>query len=315
MPTLEALRKRIATTEDLRAIVRTMKSLSAVSIRQYENAAASLAVYSRTIELGLHVVLSRLPAPVALAETGAGRTAAVVFGSDHGLCGRFNEEVAGFAARTLTALDVPRDERSYLAVGMRAAGRLEALGEPVEESLPLPGSVGGLTATVRAVLVKIDAWRVARRVTRILIFHNLHTEAASATPQLAQLLPVDLAYFRELAERPWPTRVLPSFTMEPEALFASLMRQHFFISVFRAGAESMASEHATRLAAMQAAERNIDEHLDELNAEYRRVRQDSITEELLDVVAGFEALTSAERAASGRDPGLPEGAARRPRRP
>jgi len=82
--------------------------------------------------------------------------------------------------------------------------------------------------------------------------------------------------------------------MEPSALLAALVRQHLFISLFRAGAESAASEHATRLAAMQAAERNIDDHLDEMNGAYRQRRQALITEELLDVVAGFEALTAAD---------------------
>ncbi len=84
--------------------------------------------------------------------------------------------------------------------------------------------------------------------------------------------------------------------------------------MFRAGAESTASEHATRLGAMQAAARNIDEHLDEMNAEYRRVRQQFITEELLDVVAGFEALTSAERATIDRDLTAFEAAAPRAQR-
>jgi F-type H+-transporting ATPase subunit gamma len=99
---------------------------------------------------------------------------------------------------------------------------------------------------------------------------------------------------RGLVHRPWPNRVRPTFTMEPEALLASLVRQHLFVGLFRAAAHSAASEHAARLAAMQAAERNIEEHLEEMNAAYRHKRQESITEELLDVVAGFEALTTAD---------------------
>jgi F-type H+-transporting ATPase subunit gamma len=79
--------------------------------------------------------------------------------------------------------------------------------------------------------------------------------------------------------------------MNDADLFASLVRQHLFVAIFRAGVESIASEHATRLASMQAAERNIDEHLDEMNAEFRRKRQQTITEEMMDVVAGYEALT------------------------
>ena len=82
--------------------------------------------------------------------------------------------------------------------------------------------------------------------------------------------------------------------MDTEALFAALVRQHLFMGLFHTGAESAASEHATRLAAMQAAERNIEDHLTEMNTAFRRLRQASITEELLDVVAGFEALSTAD---------------------
>jgi len=63
-----------------------------------------------------------------------------------------------------------------------------------------------------------------------------------------------------------------------------------FISLFRAFAESLASENASRLASMQGAERNIQEQLSELTMQYHQQRQMSITEELLDIVSGFEAL-------------------------
>jgi F-type H+-transporting ATPase subunit gamma len=79
------------------------------------------------------------------------------------------------------------------------------------------------------------------------------------------------------------------FTMEAARLFRAVIRQYLFGGVYRAAAESLAAEHASRLAAMQAAERSIDERLDELRAELRRRRQEAITEELLDIVAGVEA--------------------------
>jgi F-type H+-transporting ATPase subunit gamma len=74
---------------------------------------------------------------------------------------------------------------------------------------------------------------------------------------------------------------------------ASLLRQRLFVALYQAFAESMASENASRLASMQAAERNIEERLEELQALFRYRRQHGITEELLDIVAGFEALSEA----------------------
>lgn len=78
--------------------------------------------------------------------------------------------------------------------------------------------------------------------------------------------------------------------MDREQLLSSLLRQHLFVSLYRAIVESLASENAARLASMQAAERSIDERLEALNTQFRYQRQHAITEELLDIVAGFEAL-------------------------
>ena len=74
-----------------------------------------------------------------------------------------------------------------------------------------------------------------------------------------------------------------------------MVRQYLFVSLFQACAESLASENASRIAAMQAAEKNIEERLEELQGQYNHLRQTAITEELLDVVTGFEALASQTR--------------------
>ena len=78
------------------------------------------------------------------------------------------------------------------------------------------------------------------------------------------------------------------------AALRALIREYLFISLFRACAESLTSENASRLAAMQRAEENIGDSLEHLNATFHRVRQSGIDEELFDVVSGFEALTPKE---------------------
>jgi F-type H+-transporting ATPase subunit gamma len=290
METLEILSRRIATTRDLQSIVRTMKSLSAVSIRQYERAAAAMTEYSGTIERGLQVALRGQPIPDSARPQPDLATAAIVFGSDHGLCGRFNEQVGRFAYDAIRERATDARNRRILAVGAQAAARLEALNETVDDSLFLPGAVGGLTATANAILLKVDAWQSQHGIRRVLVFHNARSADGTAAPVMVQLLPLDDAWMRRIAAEPWPSRVLPTLRMEHETLFAALIREQLFVSIYQAGAESMASEHATRLAAMQVAERNIQEHLDEMSGAFRRQRQEAITEELLDIVGGYESL-------------------------
>jgi len=293
MQALEQLTKTRDTIEDLQGIVRTMKTLAAVSIHQYNTAIASLLDYNRTVEMGLYIVLQgKAPSLKRPVSHGARKLAAVVFGSDRGLCGRFNEEIADFAIAKMNGFHVKQDDRIVLAVGARVAARLEERRQAVEECFFVPGSVSAVTMTVQQILLKIDEWRTQREVTDVLLFYNHHDNNATHQARMLHLLPVELSRFQRVAEQRWPTHVLPTYNMNREKLFASLIRQYFFVSTFRACAESLASEHASRLASMQAAEGNIEDRLHALTTRLRELRQDSITEELLDVVAGFETLMS-----------------------
>jgi F-type H+-transporting ATPase subunit gamma len=291
MESLEQLGRTLASVESLASIVRTMKALSAVSIRQYERSVQALAGYSRGVELALHVVLRDMPPPAPPPRRPAGRLGAVVFGSDHGLCGRFNEDVTGFVVSHLGDLQ-QTGRAEVLAVGSRLLPLFEAAGWPPDETLLLPGSAEHITTTVHQLLEHVDAWCKERGVEDVHLFYSRRTPGGRAKPVASRLLPVDLHRFHRLAEGPWPSHALPTFTMDREELFAALVRQFLFISVFRACAESQTAEHASRLSAMQAAERNLDDRRTDVLAAFRRRRQDEITAELLDVIAGYETLRS-----------------------
>jgi len=293
MESVERLQRRIDTLSELHTIVRTMKALSAVSIRQYEQSVQSLADYYRTVELGLHVALKDMesPSPPTHHPGQTQRLAAIVFGSDHGLCGRFNEDITAFALQRMETSVADPEGRRLLAVGSRVAANLEQSGQFVEEDLLMPGSAARITATVQQVLLIIDEWRSQGDIRYVYLYYNRHLSSGGYHPTGVELLPVDLRRFQRLEEAPWPSRRLPTFTMDRRHLFAALLRQYFFVSIFRACAESQASEHASRLAAMQSAEKNLDEKLKEVITQFRRMRQEAITTELLDVVSGFEAVT------------------------
>jgi F-type H+-transporting ATPase subunit gamma len=289
MQALEGLRRQIDTAEDLHNLVRTMKSLSAASIRHYERAAEAVQGYAGTVELGLQAVLRRRAVRIEAAEPEGRATGVVVFGSDYGLCGRFNRAAVDRVWEYFDASGADLAATRRIAVGVRAAARLEASGVPAEAVLRLPGSVGGVVETAYDLIARVDRW-TGEGVDRVLLAHNRRRHQTLAVPTMRQLLPPDPDWLRRLRDRPWDSRSLPAFRADAERLFAGLMRQHLFVTVFRATAESLASEHASRVASMQAAERNVEEHVEELRASYRQRRQQSITEELMDIVAGFEAL-------------------------
>jgi F-type H+-transporting ATPase subunit gamma len=290
MATLETLRKSIATVEDIQSIVRTMKALAAVSIYPYERAIESMRDYSRTITLGLQALLADRAAPAAPKHPPDAGVGIVVFGSDRGLCGRFNEEVAEFTLHSLTEEKVAADRRYVLAVGARVEARLHDAGQPVHESFFVPGSVAGITSTVQAILQQIETWESQHKVAKVLLFYNRQYSGTGRRPEMTRLLPFEFTRFQSPNAPPWPSRSLPTFTMERTDLFASLVRQYLFVWVFRACAFSLASENASRLASMQAAEHNISERLLELSRTFNQQRQENITDELLEVVSGFTVL-------------------------
>lgn len=292
METIESLRRRINSVQDLQVVVKTMKALAAVSIRQYEKAVESLVEYNRTVEMGFQILLKQKPAEVALAEPVLTDTlAAIVFGSDQGMVGQFNEVIAQHVATELEKRQVRRETPFLLAVGLRIFSRLEEAGHPVEDCVSLPDSVAGITPVVQDMVLRIEAWRSQREIDQIVLFYNKPLSGASYRPHTLTLVPVDLSWFRKLEQKPWPSRSFPLFTMDWNQLFSALIREYLFVSLYRAFAESLASENASRLASMQVAERNIEDRLQELHAQFHQQRQSSIDAELFDLVAGFEALT------------------------
>ena len=292
METLESLSDALETTGDIQSIVRTMKALSAVSIRQYERAEEALTEYERTIDLGMAaLLLDRRSAglPTFLERpVQRGREALIAIGSDRGLCGRYNEVISRRAIDHISGTD------TVLGVlGVRAAARLEAAGHRADRLFPTPGSVDGFNGVVQSVLVSIDAWMQDQRVDRVRLAHNRRDGRNTARPVLRQLLPIPRDYVAELTTTSWPGRAIPFFRMDREALASWLIRERLFVLLYRALTEALASEHATRLAAMQNAERNVQERREELDARFRQKRQETITRELLDVVAGYEAAQTA----------------------
>lgn len=292
MQTLESLGRHIQSVQDLQSMVKTMKGLAAVNVRQYEQAVDALRDYNRSLELGMQIVLQQAPGAWGFTPSGSDQPVAiVVLGSDQGMCGQFNARIVTHAAARLEESGAGPDQTAALVVGMRAAAEWEASGTRTNVALNVPGSVAEITRRVEELLLRIDRWREERRAGRVWLFHQRPLGGASYEPHFQQVVPLDAAWLDSLRGRPWPTRMLPMFTMDAQTLFSSITRQYLFTTFYRGLAESLASENAARLAAKQAAEKNVEERLDELTAQYHRRRQNTITEELLDVTAGFELLS------------------------
>ncbi len=288
--TILSLRNKIKMANDLQSVVVTMKSLAASNISRFEQSVHALDEYYHTLELGLSLCFrgvdtTRLAAAKAK-QPDEKVIVAVVFGSDQGLVGQFNEIVADLAVETLSALP---GKITVLSIGERVHARLEGTGLQQADLFVVPNSVKAITPLVGQILIASQGLMNYQEVSDLYLFYNRPLSGETYAPVSQRLLPLDENWIDKLIEIPWSTNNLPEFIEKKSDTLKVFIREYLFASIYRACAESLTSENASRLAAMQRAENNIKELLTNLNVTFHRIRKDGIDEELFDVISGFEA--------------------------
>ncbi len=296
---LASLRHKIRGAGQLGSVVRAMKAVAASSIGQYEAAVDALADYQRSVELGLSLCLRAQsaqeqfarepPAPPPTMRGAQDRLVGIlVFGTDQGLVGRFNEVIGEFAVEALRAF---RGPKTIWGVGERVCSYLEQANLTVTRRFAVPNSVTAITALISSIQVDIERYSASKASAEVHVFHNRPQPPARYETARQKLLPLDSMWRKHLEGIPWPNAHLAETLGDPTASLPVLVHEHLFISLYKACAESLAAENASRLDAMQRAEKNIESVSAELRRSLNRLRQSSIDEELFDVVAGFNALS------------------------
>jgi len=284
---LESLSRRTISMTGIRSVVHTMKTLSVINSAPYAHAVEAIEAYHDSVLMGLHAFL-RVIGSYDPAPSGAAHHAIIVFGSDHGLCGNYNEVLACHVAGRLAKIG----KTTVVSVGAQMADALRDQGLAPESQFFPPASVDGIERLANQLTQHLDEIRDGRSVGDIAVSLAYFTRdgANGQRPECTDLLPLDPVLVRNLEGTPWASRSLPAFSMPADDLFRALIRNHLFASLFRAAAEALVTENAARLALMQQAEQSVDERLDGLKSEMRSLRQSAITTEILDVIIGFEAL-------------------------
>lgn len=293
--TLGNLRRKMSGAGKLGSVVRSMKALAASNIGQYESAVRALADYDRTVQLGLVAFFRQGGMANGVEQAGQkdGRgVGVVVFGSDQGLVGKFNDALVDFTVAALRAL--PGAKRLW-AVGERVHSRLMDSGLPPVGGFAVPNSVTAITPLVGKILTEFEKHRRQGGVGQVYLFHNRPRSESIYEPVSQRLLPLDEKWRHQLTEVGWPSANLPENLVDDETTLSALIREYLFVSLFKACAESLAGENASRLAAMQRAEKNIEDLREDLSRTFHRLRQSTIDEELFDVIAGYESLGGKEK--------------------
>jgi F-type H+-transporting ATPase subunit gamma len=253
--------------------------------------------YYRTVELGLSACFRENKPENSMIQQQrqihASAIGAVVFGSDQGLVGQFNDVVADFAIEILAKMP---GKLQVWAIGERVHARLTDANLPMAGLFAVPTSVQAITPLVGQIQIESEAHRAKGDYAHLYIFYNRPKTGVLYEPTSLRLLPLDAQWQQGLAKVPWPTKVLPEVMCGGTVTLRALIREYLFISLFRACAESLASENASRLSAMGRADKNIDELLENFHSTFHQLRQTGIDEELFDVISGYEALSKMKTA-------------------
>ena len=266
-----------------------MKTVAAASIGDYERAVTALGDYFATVERGLGACF-RDPELQPQATTQFNKPCPpciIVFGTDQGLVGQFNDTIANFASTSVALLtDSPAQQPLVWAVGARLNERLNDANVTTQAHFNVPNSVKSITPIIGQILLSIAAHHPITAMAELHLFYNRPGNGAVYSPVSQRLLPLDRYWCMQLAKKVWPSNNIPQLLGDKTDTLSALIHEYLFVSLFRASAESLSSENASRLAAMQRADKNIEELLATLKQNYHRLRQAGIDEEMFDVIAG-----------------------------
>jgi F-type H+-transporting ATPase subunit gamma len=293
--TSAVLRRKITAAGDLRSVVRAMKGIAASNIGRCDQSVSSTKEYFRAVELGLGACLREKDAADWVLErkgtSAVNRVGAVIIGTDQGLVGQFNDVVAEDAMKTFATFPSPPE---VWVVGERLDNLLTDAGLSPKALLNAPNSVEAVIPLVGRILVESMSPHGQGELSDLHLFYNRPTAGSLYAPVHQRLLPLDEIWRTDMTGHSWPDGRLPE-VLGGNASLRDLISEYLFIAIFRACTESLASENASRLAAMSRADKNIGELLEDLTGQSHRFRQGGIDEELFDVITGFEALSAGVR--------------------
>lgn len=288
---LEALNKRIKTTKDLREIVGTMKILSSVSIGPYEKALVSLTAYAKTVKDAFWGVILNDALPVPYKKSKSKRILAVLIGTDNGLVGKFNRDVLTFAEHYFQNQNIDTEQVEYLCIGKRLGAMTQnAVGNKLHGTFAISNSLKEIASIASSVLIKINEILSHKETTQVLVFHNHRLNGQTQTPTMAQLMPLPYEELLQLKKQKWEGKSFPMIPQNKQGMTLGLIHEYLTVILSGGLTASLAAEHYARMVNMQQAEKNIDKSLEDMNLAYQQARQTEITDELIDIVSGAEAM-------------------------
>lgn len=291
METLDSLKKTLNTSKSIKQVVSTMKALSATSIKKYEKMVKILFAYKNNIELALQAIMiygkNVNISDIDYFKNTGNKNLSIVFGSNQGLCGRFNDRIKNFV---LEDIEDEIDKNEIIVVGERLYNLMSITKLNIIKSIYLPNLVEISSDTIFDILQIIDEKLKTKTINNVFIYYTTNDGSTNGTLTKIRLIPIDKRILENAKNRVWPTNSMPYWQIKNEILMSDLLKQYISITLNNALANSIASEQKNRLITLQGAESNIEELIKNKTQEYNQKRQTTITSKLLDVITGFKVV-------------------------
>lgn len=281
---------RLHSIRELHSVVDTMRAMAAVSVQQAQSALDGIRRYADVIGVSLAEAVALLAPEDPSLPNGRRPDAPqglLLFAGEHGFAGSFNERLLTEAQADDGDGDRSGRKTTVFVVGERGGLTAHEYGVDIAWSTSMATHAGAITTTARRVTDEIYRRYAAGQLAALDMLFAHYDGGGRSTVTRQSLLPVDLALFPPPAK---PAR--PLTNLAPPDLVMRLVEEYVFGEIAHAAMESFASENGTRMVTMQSASRNIEDKIAELEQSARRLRQEEITTEMLDVVTGAEALSN-----------------------
>jgi len=299
------IKERVSSVQNIEKITRAMEMVAAARLRKAEQRIEALRPYAEAVRRMTRQAAEaaeNVPSvPVMLEHSEERDVALLLISGDRGLAGAFNSQIV--RAGTRAAREHEKEGRSikWYASGSRGISSLTFRGSDVA------GEYAGFSdrpayADAREIAEDLMSAYVDEDVDRVEIFYNGYISPLNQVVRRETLLPLQQASILGEDDEEedgsddgqGPTsdaRALVEYEPDPEEILKRLVPDYVEISIYRALLESTASEHGARMTAMRSASENAGEIIDDLTLEMNRARQAEITQEIMEVVAGAEAIS------------------------
>ena len=276
---------RLTSLNELLEIIAAIRAMAASQMQQALQSLEAIRGYSDVVRQTLSDAATLLPSDDAVEPASPTlKSGLVVFCAEHGLCGAFNERPLRVAE---LALAESAGRYSLIVVGTRGGQICRERGLRPDLSLPMATHCAGVTAATRHVAAELFRMFSERQIAGVEVVYAQHADGAFPRVERHRLLPLETPVARKSGAQEAPLINIP-----PRRLFDEIVGEYFFAALENCAMQSFFSENSTRFRTMEAAHQNIHNKSSDLTKLVRRLRQEAVTTEVLDLISGTASLSS-----------------------